>query len=125
MEEYLDPQIICRELYDDGWRTPDTYVSDQFAEITCCSAVYALIAYPPNIFDRALIAYIGMSTDLVRRLQGHETLEELRSDGAYISRWWKPIPVCDLRETERRYIHKYDPPWNIIGRRRGIKLASQ
>lgn len=66
------------------------------------------------------VSYVGQSQSLARRLRaGHEILYELRRDH-FVRQWFKCFPENLLRDTERELIKFYDPPFNIIGRRRGF-----
>ena len=105
----------------DGWKTPDTY-GREFAAFGSFSAVY--------LFNRMgicddysfVVAYVGMSTNLIQRMTGHPVLAEISADRIYVQRWFKPTPRDLLREVERHYIQKFNPPWNIVGKKRGLDL---
>ena len=116
---WTKPHESQMELGADGWRTPDTY-SAHYEPLTDEAAVYLFRAFDQVWFDRAFIAYVGMATNLQNRLSGHEVLSKVRRAGFYVQRWFKPVPTAELRSTERKIIEKYDPPWNLIGRRRGV-----
>lgn len=112
---------ISQSLMDDGWKTPDTY-GNNFSPISQISAVYLFLLVDRETFGRSLVAYVGMSTQLKTRMSGHEVLGALNIQGYWAMRWFKPTPVDALRSVELSYIKKYDPPWNISGRTRGIML---
>lgn len=113
---------IKAELVGDGWRTPDTYDTHFNGEIDC-SAVYLFLLFDiEKFFQTAFIAYVGMSSHLRHRWYGHNILPELEQPGVYAQRWFKPTPESDLRLVESQYIKRFDPPWNIAGRVRGVCL---
>ena len=116
-----DFKNLCRELREDDWRTPDTYCKD-FAAIKDVPAVYMFLLVDNCAFDKALVAYVGMSTRLNQRLIGHPVLAEIETPGYWSMRWFKPTPARSLRAVESSYITKFDPPWNIMGRPRGVVL---
>lgn len=114
-----DFKTLRDELVSDGWKSPDTY-SNEFAEITNKPAVYLFLLFNKWSFEKALVSYVGMSTKLRQRMAGHPILAETNTPDRYSMRWFKPVSACDLRLVESRYIAKFDPPWNIIGRPRGV-----
>lgn len=124
--EFADSVRLREELKADGWKTPDTYTND-FEEIPDGPAVYLFMLYERHAswaqdYARALIGYVGMARRLERRLTAHPVLAELYEiEGLWPQRWFKRITSARLRETERLYIHRFDPPWNIIGRPRGLQ----
>jgi hypothetical protein len=116
-----DAQAIQRELIAEGWFTPNTY-GNCFRPITDGSAVYLFLMYRHGCFDKALVAYVGMSKKLSQRLSGHPVFSEIDTPERWVMQWFKPVQPQDLRKTEAHYITKFDPPWNIIGRPRGVAL---
>jgi hypothetical protein len=103
------------QLAADGWLSPDTYSND-FADAENIPAVYMFLAIEMPDMDSFHIAYVGMSTQLANRWAKHPTLRKIKKSGCYVKRLFKPTPREKLREEERRYIQKFTPPWNIIGR---------
>lgn len=108
-----------KRLSDDGWVSPDTY-SSWFRPIAAIPAVYLFLLHDRQDYLPALVAYVGMSTNLKQRLNGHPILAEVNRPDFWPMRWFKPTKKADLREVESAYIHRFDPPWNIIGRQRGL-----
>lgn len=106
-------------LIADHWLTPDTYCN-AYSEFIDGPAVY-LFATCDRREDVAnpIVAYVGMSTRLVRRIAKHNIRPMINGPHIWISCWFKPTPVDSLREEERRYIQKFNPAWNIIGKVRG------
>ncbi len=119
--QWLDARTTKDNLVCDGWCSPDTYDSF-FKPITDGPAVYLFMLHKMETFNEVIIAYVGMSTTLRQRLRGHNILPELSRPGYWPMRWFKPIEKQKLRDIERQYIHKFDPPWNIVGRCRGVTL---
>ena len=113
---------IKQSLIGDGWKSPDTYDS-YFAPIKQISAVYLFLLLDSDTYDNAIVAYVGMTTQLKTRMSGHEMIGALDIKGYWPMRWFKPIAGDDLRDTESHYIKKYDPPWNISGKSRGLVLS--
>jgi hypothetical protein len=105
----------------DGWVTPDTY-GREFASFGNFPAVYLFNRM--GILDdySFVVAYVGMSTNLAQRMTGHPILTEISTGDGYVQRWFKQTPRDLLRDVERHYIQKFNPPWNIIGKKRGLNL---
>ncbi len=114
---------LSRSLPLDGWLTPDTY-GKYFQKPTDISACYMFLCADVETIGfkgaGALVGYIGMSTQLATRWRGHEILREIPRDKFYTQRWFMPTPKENLRSTERKLIQKYNPPWNISGKVRGL-----
>jgi hypothetical protein len=127
MSGWQDARGLRGALAGDGWMTPNTY--DQcFADPIPGSAVYLFILYgwdeADNLidFETSMVAYVGMSKRLKQRWQTHLVLRELERTGRYIQRWFRPTTAADLRDQELLLIRKFNPPWNIQGRKRGIAI---
>jgi hypothetical protein len=117
----FDYQGIKDTLFNDGWRTPNTYCK-HYAQVEQIPAIYMFVLVDNWAFKKAIVAYVGMSLSLKSRLANHEMNSQLDIPNYSIMRWFKPIAPDDLRSVERAYIRKYDPPWNIAGRTRGLVL---
>lgn len=118
---YQQHQETRQSLIDAGWKTPNTYCN-AFGAIEDAPAVYLFLLVERESFQNSLIAYVGMSKRLKSRLCGHPIRSAIECERHWIMTWFKPTPADALRETEARYIHRFDPPWNIAGRRRGVSL---
>ena len=112
---------MTSQLVADGWVSPNTYCNF-FAPLIDGSAVYLFLLFKTASYDEAMIAYVGMSTRLTQRIAGHNVLHELHMPGYWPMVWFRPVPDKDLRSVESKYIAAFDPPWNIVGRRRGVPL---
>ena len=121
MNRWAESRKIRFDLVSDGWVSPDTYDS-YFTPVTFGPAVYLFLLTDMEIFSSGMVAYVGMSKRLRNRLAAHEILKKIDRPGYWAMRWFKPTPAADLRDIERKYITKFDPPWNIIGRPRGVVL---
>ncbi len=125
---WTDARKASALLVDDGWFCPDSYTK-YFSPIIDESAVYLFQLYNAEdlSFTKALFAYVGMSTRLKFRLSGHEILRQIQDQYSWPHywpcRWFKPTKIDDLRAVERSYIERFNPPWNIIGKRRGIEYV--
>ena len=110
------------QFVSNGWRTPDTYVSDEFECIPDASGIYILVATNFDRFSCPIperVAYVGQATRLVFRLRGHPVCRSLCGPRCHVSRWFKCFPLNQLRDVERQYIRLFDPPYNLQGRKRG------
>jgi hypothetical protein len=116
--DYQD--LICG-LESEGWRTPQTYTSSAFDSDADFSAVYVFLLVEREFYLRARPAYVGMSTRLSQRWSGHPILAELEALDVYVQKWFLRVPKQDLRKVEARNIRRYDPPWNVVGRKRGLE----
>lgn len=116
----FQPHREVRErLVDDGWRTPNTY-GNEFADIADFSAVYLFLLVDED-FSRSLVAYVGMSKSLEKRMIGHSIMADLKNQDGWPMTWFKRVNVPALRRVEASYIKKFDPPWNLAGRKRGVR----
>ena len=122
---WTDAQKASALLVDEGWLCPDTYSKD-FSPIIDKPAVYLFQLYNTEDFSftKALFAYVGMSTRLKFRLSRHEILRQIQDQYSWpyywLCRWFKPTKIDDLRAVEQSYIERFNPPWNIQGKHRGI-----
>lgn len=116
-------------LLEQGWATSDTYCN-HFKPIPDAPGVYLFECLDFDNFFKSLgIVYVGQAKRLVRRLEfsAHEVLKEIYGDDSrnwWIRRWFKEFPAEQLRTVERSYIEFYDPPFNIVGKRRGFAKAA-
>lgn len=120
MSEFLNFDECRSMLADRGWRTPNTYCN-LYRSIEAIPAIYLFLVVERPKFDRALIAYVGMSKNLKRRMGSHEILDQLPSS-RWTMTWFLPVRPDDLRKMEKKHIEEFDPPWNIVGRKRGVEL---
>jgi excinuclease UvrABC nuclease subunit len=106
-------------LEQEGWKTPDTYGAN-FREPISESAVYIFVKTDLDDASNDAVIYVGMSKNLAKRWTNHEVMSAASQGGAYIRRFFRPVQENELRETERAYIQKFDPPWNLAGRIKGL-----
>lgn len=118
---WRDAIAVKKALAADGWVSPDTY-DRYFEPVAEIPAVYLFLLTKEETFREALVAYVGMSEQLSVRLSGHPVLREIARPGFWPQRWFKPTPQADLRRVESKYITTFDPPWNVQGRTRGVRL---
>lgn len=118
---WRDQREFTNSLHNDGWATPNTYCN-QFKPLIAGPAVYLLLVVKTETYRESLVAYVGMSKRLERRIATHNILPELDKPGFWPMVWFKPTPKDLLRESEAALIAHFDPPWNIQGRRRGVVL---
>jgi len=117
----IDDALIAK-----GWLTPDTYAR-HYASLPASSAIYALVV-TPDLFclEPGIIGYVGKSVNVRQRLAAHEMITLIRTSqpAAHIRRWFMPVPELDLSAAEVAAIQKFNPPYNIQHRNRGIHVAS-
>lgn len=108
-------------LISDGWRSPDVY-SNLFEAVPDSSGVYLILAVNRFFYDNGFIAYVGMATRLIRRITtNHEMMRVVEQEGLWPQRWFRLEKPKLLRQRERHYIETYDPPFNVVGRRCGVR----
>lgn len=112
---------IKADLVRHGFASPDTY-DNCFEQAIEGPAVYLFLTHDRETYTKAFVSYVGMSTCLTQRLSGHNILPLLDRQSLWTMIWFKPVEAQLLRDIERKYIEKFDPPWNVIGRRRGVHL---
>lgn len=115
-----DYQLLRSCLEEFNWKTPESYCN-AFADAGDFSAVYLFLMVDSVNFKRCLPAYVGMSTRLSQRWSGHNIIPELKFNQIWVQRWFLKVPTPDLRAVESRYIQTLNPPWNIVGRSRGVQ----
>lgn len=108
-------------LIKDGWNSPNTY-SNHWDEPGNFSAIYLFQLHDFATLQRGIVAYVGQSINLKARLSGHEILRSLDHPDIWVQKWFKRTPKPNLKSTELHYIQHFDPPWNIIGRTRGVSI---
>jgi len=102
------------DLYDLGWRTPDTYVSKFCERIPKKSGLYLFLHTDGNYFDgitKQLVMYVGRSKNLYNRIRTHDVLPKIP---VYTQTWFLPLDYDMTRFQEIRHIRKYNPPYNVI-----------
>jgi hypothetical protein len=128
---HADFYPVSSELSALGWKTPNTYDSHTYKQIPASPGLY-LFLY--DDIDRRkdtckpeAVLYVGMSRNLAKRQIGHEVYREIitglqakHGNFFYCGRWFKEVRTEELRAAERTLILKYNPPYNIIGRKRGM-----
>lgn len=119
--EWGDSQAIKAQLIAEGWKTPDTY-GNEFEQAENFPAVYLFLLTDPETFRHGIVAYVGMSKRLLSRWNSHNVLPVLNASQYWPQKWFRPTRAEMLREIEAKYIRRFDPPWNVMGRRRGLVL---
>ena len=100
------------------WLTPDTYWSN-YAQLPETSGIYMFCQVNINGKERTFKPlYVGMSQNIAKRCRGHE-IKRLLPDDEFIRTYYREANE-NLRAIEREYIRAFNPPFNIIGRPRGI-----
>lgn len=118
---WQDVDVIDRWLLQRGWQSPDTY-GQAFAEHGDFPAIYLFSIINRENYGQAVVGYVGMSVHLSLRWDKHNVLPELRRLPYFIKRWFLRMPASDLRSAEKEAIAHFSPPWNIVGKRRGMVL---
>ena len=125
-----DHYPLSAHLEQDGWLTPDTY-STNYARFPDTSGVYIFLYSDLDLakirLEAERVLYVGMSLSIAQRQIGHEVYGSICDDiyalkGGYFhcSRWFKQVAEDRLRTEEARLIRYYDPPYNLIHRRKGL-----
>ena len=110
---------ISKSLKHEGWFSPNTYCN-VFREPDDISAVYLFLCV--SDYEDAFVGYVGMSTRLSQRLSGHPILSNIRRNSDFwVMTWFTPVQKPKLRTTELSYIQRFDPPWNVVGKKRGME----
>lgn len=117
-------------FYSKDWFTPNSYC-DNFRELPSGPGIYLLVwraMSSPTKNYKFDIMYVGMSKNIRARINGHPTKRLIESQVAKQSHDYKFSqvsvyfqPCCDkLRDLERFFIQTFNPPFNLIGLKRGI-----
>ena len=109
-------------LSADGWLTPDTYAG-WFETLPAVSGVYLLLCFDGNSIPLG-VGYVGCAKNLRQRLSNHDVIRRMMVDGLSPQRWFKTVPAQYIREVEKSYILRFDPAYNIIGRRQSRPQVS-
>lgn len=117
----VDTELLAAE----GWRTPNTYTSCEFGTPPAAPGIYLFAVFPPPIGDPAakgIVAYVGKSKCLSRRLAQHPTVRSilLEAPDAHIERWFLVMPANEIYGAEIEAIRRFNPPYNIQHRLRGL-----
>jgi excinuclease UvrABC nuclease subunit len=107
----------------EGWKTPDCY-SNAYAPLPHTSGVYLLVlaTMKDGLLDHEIV-YIGQSRNIAKRLTGHnikKLCQEYYGPKAFIKVYFKHYANGLLRRRERRLIQRFNPPFNLQHRTRGI-----
>lgn len=102
------------------WRTPDTYGSN-YERLPEGPGIYLFSRYDIDESEKTYrhkVLYVGMSTNIANRCSSHE-ISRLFDPEIYAQIYFQHHSE-NLREIEAKYIKLFDPPFNIIGRPRGM-----
>ena len=113
---------LQKDLQSEGWLTPNSYGRD-YAPVENKPGVYLFVVVDDYDYRRSFVGYAGMSSKLLQRITGHPVKAELDDLGLYVATYFKLTPACDLRDFERVCIRRFVPPWNIIGKPRGVIVS--
>jgi excinuclease UvrABC nuclease subunit len=118
---------VAVSLAREGWQSPNAY-SKSFADLPRASGIYLFLVYPDfnASAQPGIVGYVGKSINIKQRMTGHEMATQIRADlpEAYVQRWFKKVPKAELEAAEIQAIRRFDPPYNIQYRRRGINVAA-
>lgn len=104
------------------WTTPNSY--DPGSADPKGSGVYLLCQRRLGVYygtkrNRYKILYVGQSRNLASRLSGHEVLRELQERFDDVVIFFRNHS-SRLKERELELIRHFNPPYNVIGRKRGL-----
>lgn len=119
--------IDTDDLVTAGWRTPSTYDNRDYGCPQPLPGIYLFAVFPPPLYHpeaHALIAYVGKSLKISRRIAQHSVLRAILAEApeAYVQPWFQHLPAEHIGEVEVEAIKKYNPPFNIQHRRRGLSV---
>lgn len=109
---------IVKELTDDGWKTPDTYLSSEFTPMPSAPGVY-LFLYKETVSEHGgdeRVVYVGMSSNLRNRHLNHPTrsiIAKMMAPTGHVQCWFKVIDAGLVAQAEIDLIQKYDPSLNL------------
>jgi excinuclease UvrABC nuclease subunit len=123
---------LSADLSKDGWRTPNTY-NNFYGELPEEAGIYLFVickyrqvkpgAKRYRQWMEGVIAYVGKSTCLKRRIQTHNVLREIRKQhpNCFIQTWFVRAQVDLIGTLEIDTIKKFDPPYNVQHRFGGVQ----
>lgn len=114
--------------YNNGeWLTPNTYTSKIYSCLPKASGIYAIVKATLDEYYtlcKKEVMYVGMSQNIAQRHTGHEIKKMIESDMGEDQGPWLQVFFfeCEdrLRDVEREIISGINPPYNIMGRTRGV-----
>lgn len=118
--------LVDSPIWDflESWRTPNCY-SNKYDSLPKSAGVYLLVAAYHT--DQGLLAhdvvYVGMSRNIFNRFKQHEVKKacELHyGRRVHIKVYFKRCSANALRRKERNLIKKFNPPFNLQHRVRGV-----
>jgi hypothetical protein len=116
-----DHVVIDKTLEKLGWLTPNSYGRD-YSPVLPIPALYIFSLFDwPKCSSRAL--YVGQTRNVEKRWSRHSVLPELsrlENNQRWVIKLFIPWDASRLRRDERFLIGALNPPFNIIGRARGI-----
>ena len=121
MVQWQKSREFKRLLIADEWKTPDTY-GNEFEIEPDGPGIYLFLSHDSDTFLECFPAYVGMSKRVQQRWQGHSVLSVLSQTNYWCQKWFKHVTPSRLRDIERTYINKFEPPFNLIGIKRGLCL---
>ena len=113
-----------KQLIKEKWKSPDTY-NREFSPLPTESGVYLFTLI--DLFDYksnprvGLVAYVGMSKNILKRISSHPTKRKIEKLNLYTKTWFLPYPEEETRNLERELIRRFNPPWNLIGKKIGVE----
>jgi excinuclease UvrABC nuclease subunit len=114
--------IISEQLEQEGWKTPDTYCK-HFSEIPKKSGVYIFLKVDLDLLEKTrtdTVLYVGMSRNLLKRVSTHNIKPMIKCD--YMQVWFKEELPPKIRDAEKKLIQRFNPPFNISGKMRGLNV---
>lgn len=106
--------IDCEPFWlSDPWKTPNTYDSKRYANVPNKSGVYLIIEYviKSDAKYKAILCYIGSSTNLSGRFKTHEVIKKITDCGNLYQFYFREIEF-GFYDKEIELIKTYTPPYN-------------
>ena len=117
---------LQERLIKDGWKSPNTY-GGEFGVVPCSAGVYLFtitdMSYSKPMKWGGLVAYVGMSKNLSKRVSAHPTKRKIDKLDLSLKVWFLPACADQIRDLERDLIRRFNPPWNLIGKKIGVEAS--
>ena len=116
-----DWTTINNSLEEIGWLTPNSYGRDFCSPLPCPALyIFSRLDYQAQ---KGRAMYVGQTKNLRNRWARHQILPHIEATCGpwiWVIKYFIPWDKSRLREDEKFLIAALNPPFNIIGKTRGI-----